>query len=450
MFLVWLILPWRLNPVEMGQFALISFVIELLGKVALMGMDAALLRFYVDPAERPRVLGSALAWSLVGASVAVGAFAFAWNFAPTLFATLDGRSWEFGILLLGAALGSAAANLALAHHVASGGAGAFGRLATLRSLLLGAGYLSAVWLGGGVRGLVLSQLAASVIIVAVFARQLPAELRPAGFARDNWRSLGRYGLPMLGYGLFAILSDYSGRLALQSATTLATIGVFQFYYQIATQINGVWASVNRAWTPHVFERLEHDPPQAFRHIARFSFWGTLLCAAGLAVLLLAGRAGAWHHLIAPAYLPEIDVFYVLMLGPLYCSIYTALYPAFYFHKDTVRISLVQSAISVLTIVLTFFLAARFGAAGAAIGWVLGIFLTPPIYVLMFPQLSINLRPSLITLLAWGAVGSLVSLATLRLHSEMIALACLAAAALVLLRWRRPLLEPIPNRDGSGA
>lgn len=443
MLTTWLLLPWKLTAEEIGQFALLSFVIELLTRLTVMGTDSALLRFYVDPARRPQVLAAVSVLLAAGAAVATLALALTWNIVPAVLGGLAPVYHQLAVLGLLVAIVSAVANTTLAHYIASHEAGRFGWLSTLRSVLLAGGYLLGAWSGYGLHGLLLSQLVASLIVIGCFGFTRPWRVQTFRPERPDVRELFAYGSPMLVYGLFALISDYSSRLVLEGRVTLATIGIFQFYYQITTQINGVWASINRAWTPHVFKHLDTEPAVAYSRITLFSLWGTLGCAAGIIVVMLLGLAGLWSTVIPPLYAARIDLFYLLLLGPLFCAIYTAIYPAFYFEKDTVRISITQTMISLLTIGLTIFSTIRFKSEGAALSWVLSNFLTPFIYVCFFPKIRPRLIDSMWILLCWGVAAGSTVVALLQLHSTPAAIAALLLGATgATILGRRTLVGPL--------
>jgi len=428
MFTAWLLLPWKLTAEEIGQFALLSFVIELLTRLTVMGTDSALLRFYVDQNRRPKVLAAVLVLLAVGGTLAILVLALTWNIVPAVLGGLALVYHQFAVLGLLVAIVAAVANTTLAHYIASHEAGRFGWLNTLRSLLLAAGYVLGAWSGCGIYGLLVSQLVSGSTVIACFCFSRPWQAQSFQPKRENIYALFAYGSPMLAYGIFATISDYSSRLVLESRVTLATIGVFQFYYQIVTQINGVWSSINRAWTPHVFKHLDAEPAQAFLQITQFSLWGTLSCAAGIMVVMLLSLAGLWSAIIPSIYAARIDLFFLLLLGPLFCAIYTAIFPVFYFEKDTIRISLTQSLMSLLTIGLTLFFTIRFKSEGAVLSWVLSSFLTPFLYVSCFPKIRARLKDSLLILLFWGVAASAMIFALLRLHSTLLAIAALLAGA----------------------
>ena len=428
MLLAWLYLPWKLTVEEVGQFALLSFVIDLLSRISAMGMDSALLRFYVDASRRARVFASAGSCLGVGSIVAAAAIWLTWNIVPAVFDGLVPVYHHVAFLVLGVALAVTMANTVLVHYIASHEASRFGRLNTIRCLILAGGYMLGASIGLGLIGLLFSQLIASLAVLVFFWLARPFNDQPFRPDKSTMRELLIYSFPMLFYGLFSVVSDYSGRLALESQVSLGAMGIFQFYNQIANQINGFWTSINRAWTPHVFQQLEADQSAADASITRFSLWGTLACAAGIMLMMMLNLVGFGSLLIPPAYLARIDLFYLLLLGPLFCCIYTAIYPVFYFDKSTLKISLIQSMICMFTTCLTFAFTVSFKSEGAALSWPLGIFLTPIVYILFFPALRVRLAPNLAILLIWGAAGTMMAYALLSHHSTPWAIAALLLGA----------------------
>ena len=428
MLLTWIVLPWKLPAIAVGQFALVSFVIDFMTRIILMGMDSAILRFYVEKDRRAEFLRAACTW--VGAGFVVAAFAL-WatrGLVPELIKGLAPIYGHVVWLALATAAATALATVVFTHFVACGEAPRYGKLTILRSGLLAVGYLLAAWLGLGVSGLVGSQLVASLVIAATFFRPGSFRRPASGLDKRAMGEMAAYGMPMTVYAIFSLTSDYTGRLFLDRQVTLANLGVFQFYYQIANQVNGIWSSLNRAWTPHVFQILHADRPSALNQIVRACALSSAIYASGLAIGVLAGMAGVWKALIPPAYYLQINLFYILLLGPLFCCIYTAVYPVFYFKKNTVRVSAIQTLACVVTILMTIYATMTWRVNGAALSWVLGLFITPFLYMAGFPELRGELRPVGAILFVWGLAGALVFLALHSLDSRVLAVGALVAAA----------------------
>lgn len=247
------------------------------------------------------MLRTAWVWLAVGVAVAFPTLWLTRDIVPWLIEGLSSIYGQIMWLMFATAAAMAAATTIFAHHVARGDAPQFGRLTVLRSALIGGGFVTAAWLGLGVPGLLGAQLLAALIVVATF--------RTGGEAASGWADVSRHtmgemaacGLPMTAYGALGLLSDYTGRLLLDRQASLSELGVYQFYFQIAVQVNGLWASLNRAWTPYIFRVMSRDRAGAFQVVRRAIALLSALYALGLVLCVMAGEAAVWAWVMPPAY-----------------------------------------------------------------------------------------------------------------------------------------------------
>lgn len=446
--LTWIMLPWWLSAEAIGQFALISFGVDLVSRLILMGTDSAILRFYVEKERRQDILRASYRWLMIGSLVATGVLWMTRDLVPAIIQGLSATYSDLMWLMLAAAVATALATTVFSHYVAIGDAAQYGKLTVLRSALFGTGSLAAALLGLGVAGLIGAQIVAALIVAACFYRAGWAAAVHGRAAGGTMREVAGYGVPMTVYAAFSLLSDYSGRLLLDRQVTLSELGVFQFYYLIASQVNGVWTSLNRAWTPYMFQLLGSNRSRALRQMLDSIAVLTSLYAVGVVATMLVGAAGFWELILPAAFAGRADLLYVLLLGPLYCCIYTAIYPAYYYQKDTKRISAVQSLISVTAMLMTVVLTVKLKADGAALGWVLSIFIAPITYLICFPGLFRELKPVTAIVAIWGVGGALVALSLLRLHSTPFAIMILLGCAATVARRRWTSGEAGGKRRGA--
>ncbi|MBM4194063.1 MAG: hypothetical protein FJ202_06760 [Gemmatimonadetes bacterium] len=404
MFGAWSFLPWAIDASVLGTFALLSFVADLLARFAILGVDAAVVRYYGDTERRHGIVRSAWLWLAIGLGVGLTG---AWLTRGVVPQLLPGLAREYAnaygfVWFLAAS--NAIASLVLAHRMAARDAKGFGRLSVLKSLVTAAGFVAAGVAGWGAVGLLAAQALGAASVTGTALATGGVRIDPRAPSRADMADVASYGLPLTLYAAVSLVSDYAGRLMLDRLGVAATLGIFQFYLQIATQVNGLWASLNRAWSPHVFAGLVRDRAGTIAEVTRMSTLLPAIYAACVAVLLLASATGVQGLLLPAEYAARFDLFAVLLLGPLYTSLYLATYPLFYADRDTVRVSGVQSALSIVTMILTATLAARFGAFGAAAGWVLGAMMAPFFYLLSSPSLLQELRLVALTCIAWSVAG----------------------------------------------
>lgn len=435
MFAAWSVLPWMVPASALGQFALLTFLTELIARFVILGTDAAIVRFYVDESRQAQVLRAAAVWVGAGTCVAGIVIWATRSLVPHLVPGVQQIYAGLYPLVFATATGAALAALVQAHFIGLGNARTFGRVTVLKSLITAVGFVLAGWLGRGVAGLLLAQLAGNLIVIAAFIASTPNRLVVAHVPRAVVAEVGVYGLPMTGYAAISLLSDYTGRLVLDRTAMLAVLGVYQFYFQIAVQANGLWGSLNKAWSPHLFGRLERDRVGALRETTRMVSILPSAYATGLAVLLLSMALGIPQRLLPEAYASQVQLFGLLLLGPLYTCIYTAIYPRLYFDRNTVRVSLVQSVLSVVTMAATVLFTVKFGALGAALGWVLGAFLTPIFYLGTAPAIARELPAVLPMHVVWGVVGAAVWVSVVVSGSSLLGAAVLLAGGVgVAWRW----------------
>jgi hypothetical protein len=77
-----------------------------------------------------------------------------------------------------------------------------------------------------------------------------------------------YGLPMINYSRLGVLSDYAGGLLIMAQVSLGAPRRISVLLSDCPSDQRMWASLNRAWTPYLFRRLNSNRTLAFSHIMR--------------------------------------------------------------------------------------------------------------------------------------------------------------------------------------
>jgi O-antigen/teichoic acid export membrane protein len=403
MFGAWLILPWGFENEELGQFALALFEIELVSRLILMGMDSVLIRFLAVGESTARVLRAVATWFGVGVLLALGGLWLTSDAIAGVYSGLETVNDTMLWWIAAAAVFKAASTLIFAYNVALGRAPTYAKLVVLQSCLLSLGYVAAASAGWTVLGLVVAHVGTSIVVVITHIPKDSGvwELPDAKAMREA----AAYGMPMMLYSLFAVVSDYTGRLVIGRFVSLGALGTYQFYHQIASQVNGLVGSLNRAWTPYVFGLLDSAREAGIRLVLRAVTVSGLAYTCALVGAVLAGELGLWRVIFPQAMSPHINILYVLLLGPLFVALYTSIYPVFYFARDTVRISAIQTALSVATMGLSIMFTVQMHSLGSAIAWVVSAFASPLVYIVSFPALRKELMPAVGVIVVWGVTAA---------------------------------------------
>ncbi len=111
----------------------------------------------------------------------------------------------------------------------------------------------------------------------------------------------------MAYTVLGTLAVYAGRVLLDHYTNLATLGVYSVFLTFALQLNGVWNSFNRAWTPETFAALNADRDRAIGRISRMITFFTAVYLTGVIVLMVVCRPIVLSAILGPQYVSQINV-----------------------------------------------------------------------------------------------------------------------------------------------
>ena len=98
-----------------------------------------------------------------------------------------------------------------------------------------------------------------------------------------------------------------------------------------------------------------------------------------------------RYTIRLEYLDNIDIFYILLLGPLFGGFSVITYPLIYYFKRTKRIFVVSTFISIANLLITLFMVRGYMQMGAAISFLAISMITLFVYIVAFYSISDILR-----------------------------------------------------------
>lgn len=384
-FLLWLILPWLLPPAEIGLFALAMFAVELLTTLATLGMDAALVRFAGEGGKRVSVLAAGyLNGTLAYLAVAllIGLLAFV---GPTGWSNiLDWVTAHVGLVLL-AVLANVLWNLFQSGQVAACQAGRYAGYQLGRALLYFVLALAITQLWEASASALIASVAtasAVLLVIALLREGTPERLSPADVAKEG-RNLRSYGVPLMIYGVLGIVVTYTQRLLVDHFSELAMLGVFAYFNALVIQINGLWAGINKAWTPEYFLLVEQNKSQALALLRGMMVMLMIVYPVGLAAYVLLGETFVNGMVFPPAFQAQAGLFYVMLLAPLFTGLYSIAYPLYYYDLRTRRILVISVFLALANLLLGWLLIQGWAAGGASLSFLLLAMLTAWTYLLAY-------------------------------------------------------------------
>jgi len=331
------------------QSAVYTYV-PILSIVFLWGMDVAYMRSAASVKDRP-LEDRQRAFSMSFAIVAVaGAAAMLLGFlvspwlAKALNIPLDGLLYLLAIVYTDALIAVPYAHLRMTGRPK--------RYALLRLLFVAVSIVLNIVLIAklrwGVQAIFISNLAANLVVLALFSGEIARLFRPRLLRGAEWRPLWAYALPIMP-AMFAVMIVENGdRMVLnwlpervaQAAyemTTKDVVGIYNFNYKLGVAMLLVAQMFRMAWTPF---SLQHGrDPHAPRLFSRVLTVMMLVCAAaflGLALLVpsLAGipKVHAWPQ--SPSYWLGLPIMPVILLGYVFSAMYAVVTAGLYIEKKT--------------------------------------------------------------------------------------------------------------------
>lgn len=414
-FALWLILPWFLPPAELGTFALAMFALELLSMLSTLGMDAALIRFAGDGRKRHGVMFAAACFN--------SAFAFLVVALLTVFLTnVDPAGWgtsvawvadHLGLMLL-AVCANVFWSLFQSGQIAARQARLYALYQLGRSSLYFAATLAFLLFLEPTAAAVICASAAASGILLVFA--LLRDGRASGRVsvqqvRSECGALRIYGVPLMLYGVMGIVVTYTQRLLVDHYADLTVLGVFAYFNTLIIQINGLWGGLNKAWTPEYFTMVDQDRDQALALMRGMLALLMIIYPAMLGLYVLLGEAFLNKMMFPMTYREHAELFYIMLLAPLYTGLYSIAYPLYYYAQRTRRILAISAFLAVVNLVLGVALISAWGATGASLSFLLLAVITALTYLVAYPEWRgddrLGLAMMLATLLGGGGCAILL-------------------------------------------
>lgn len=389
MFLLWILLAWWLRPSEIGLYTLALFIVDFFSTLSTFGLDFVITRFYYyyKKAGTSFILSNIFIIFLFSSAIISLLFFFSAPLIPIVIPGLSNLLADNVFLFLAIIFTNSLANLTLVHYTTLKQASSYAKLQWFKITCFVLLSLIFAYNGFGIFGLFYALLVSSLILVILFIIRERAALSMKLISGQTMKEIISYGAPLMLYSSSGIVSVYFSRILLDRYNDLSTLGVYTFFLTLSLQINGGWGSFNKAWTPEVFSRFSNEEGNIRERIVSMVFLLSFAYMLVIALVIISGEFLLFKLLFKQIYLEGRSIFYILLIAPLFTSIYTATYPLFYYEKETKRILGVSFFIHGINAFLTFFMIKFFSQTGAAISFSTISMITALVYLLNFKNVA---------------------------------------------------------------
>ena len=183
--------------------------------------------------------------------------------------------------------------------------------------------------------------------------------------KDSIMQVFRYGIPLIPHAIAAVLISGSSRFFLADILGVKEVGVFAVSFQVASSIFIIMSSINLAWSPHLFERLNKTPTMDIKlKIVKQSYQIMLFMIIVIVVFLMFSQF-IFHVLIDDSYHSGLSLSRILAIGFLFQGFYFMFTNYIFYSKKTKYLSFITLFSSIIVVVSNFYLIKLLGVLGAA-------------------------------------------------------------------------------------
>lgn len=207
----------------------------------------------------------------------------------------------------------------------------------------------------------------AVVGVVYIAIWLYTILKGKKITLKYWKYALSLSLPLLVHELSCVLLNSSGKIIINRICGEEDGALFSIAYTIAMLITMLMSSVNQAWVPWFFDKLEAKDTDSIKKIVPFyTAVFTLGCIAVMLigpemVLIFGGRE----------YLPAINVIPPICFSVSLQFVYTLYVNIEFYLKKTKYISIATVCATIINIAANYLLIPRFGYIAAAYATIIG-------------------------------------------------------------------------------
>ena len=378
------------DPSQNGVQSVVYAYSPIIGIVLYLGMDIAYMRnaasvkngsfrdqqrvFSMSTAVVAAIGGVATALALLGAP----------GLAPLVRLDVDSFRYLMAIVYTDALLAIPYAHLRMTNRAT--------RYAALKVAFVVISIALNVFLIGnlhwGVPAIFFSNLAANLVVLALFLGEIGRLFRPGLLRGAPWGALWAYALPVIPATLAVMLVEGGDRITLNylpehaaavvyHMTPKDVVGIYSFNYKLGVAMLLVVSMFRLAWTPFSLQHARQ--PGAPELYSRVLTALMLVCAAvflSISLLLPAlAQVPLVHDYVKAEYWLGLPIVPVILLGYVFSGMYAVVTAGLYIERKTHVLAWVAGAGAVLNIAICVVAAPRWGMVSVA--WA-----TPAAYALM--------------------------------------------------------------------
>ena len=241
---------------------------------------------------------------------------------------------------------------------------------------MGFNILFVVLLRKGIEGVLLANLAASLLLLLISFPIILKKITIKKLSLSVAKSVLVFGLPFLPAGVFTVAMELANRYLLAMLDGSFSVGLYSAGHKLGMLGLIVIMGFNMGWTPYFLKRGDSKGARKDFSISATIFLGLLGFIIVFIILwigeLIKINIGG-SYLISQKFWGAIDVVYLILLGYFFFGTYVIQLPGVYIKNKTRWIPIFRLVGAIFNIVLNIILIPVYGVVGSAYATVIAYF-----------------------------------------------------------------------------
>lgn len=189
----------------------------------------------------------------------------------------------------------------------------------------------------------------------------------------------KFGIPLVPHTLAGIFLSMSDRIFLSNMLGNESVGIYSVAFQLSSAILIIMTSINQAWVPHLYEKLNSNPTIEEKRKIVIQSYKIMGIMAIITVVFIVTISVIYQIFIDERYYDGINISRLLAIGFMFQGFYFMVTNYIFYMKRSSLLSMITINAAILNIILNYYLISIFGIYGATytmiICWLLFFIIT---------------------------------------------------------------------------
>jgi len=190
----------------------------------------------------------------------------------------------------------------------------------------------------------------------------------------NIKEALKFGIPLLPHSIAGIMLGMSDRVFLANMLSLSEVGLYSVAFQIASGMLIVMTSINQAWVPHLYEKLNKSPDMEAKQVIVSQTYKIMLVMIIATIVFSLLVPVIYKLFIDSKYIDGLLLAQILTIGFLFQGFYFMVTNYIFYVKKTHLLSIITVCSAIILLVLNYIFIKKFGMYGSAMAMIFGYLL----------------------------------------------------------------------------